>query len=69
MKKTYLQPEIGCLEIRDDLLLLEESVTMPIHNGGTTGQIDEDDDVDDPDELLAKPTTIYVAWDDDDLEI
>ena len=27
------------------------------------------DDVDDPDDLLAKPTTIYVAWDDDDLEI
>ena len=57
------------MEIRDDLLLLEESVTMPIHNGGTTGQTDEDDDVDDPDDLLAKPTTIYVAWDDDDLEI
>lgn len=55
--------------MRENQPLLEDSATLPVYNGGTSGQTDEDDDVDDPDELLAKPTTIYVAWDDDDLEI
>lgn len=68
MKKTYLKPETACLEMRENQPLLEDSATLPVYNGGTSGSGD-DDDVDDPDDLLAKPTTIYVAWDDDDLEI
>jgi hypothetical protein len=68
MKKTYLKPEAACIEIKDGLLFSEESY-LPINNGGTSGQTDDDDETDDYNDLLSKPTTIYVAWDDDDFDI
>lgn len=68
MKKTYLKPEAACIEIKDGLLFSEESY-LSINNGGTSGQTDDDDEVDNPDDLLSKPTTIYVAWEDDDFDL
>lgn len=69
MKKTYLKPEIECLEIRENLPLLENTVTLPVGDGGTSGTPDSNDDVSEFEDLLSKPTTIYVAWDDDDFDI
>lgn len=69
MKKIYLKPEIECLEIRENLPLLENTVTLPVGDGGTSGTPDSNDDVSEFEDLLSKPTTIYVAWDDDDFDI
>ncbi len=69
MKKTYLQPEMASLEIRDNQPLMNNTVTLPVADGGNNGTPDPDDDVDDFGDLLAKPGIIYDAWEDDDKEI
>ena len=69
MKKTYLQPEMTCLEIRDNQPLMSNTETLPIDDGGTSGTPNSEDYVDDFDDLLAKPGIIYDAWEDDDKEI
>lgn len=69
MKKTYLQPEMTCLEIRDNQPLMSNTVTLPVGDGGNNGSPDPNDDVDDFEDLLAKPGIIYDAWEDDDKEI
>ena len=66
MKKTYLQPETESLEIRDHQPLMSNTTYMDVYNGGNSGT---PEDIDDLDELLAKPGIIYDAWEDDDKEI
>ena len=39
---------------------------MDVYNGGTSGT---PEDIDDLDDLLAKPGIIYDAWEDEDKEI
>ena len=65
MKKTYLQPETASLEIRDHQPLMSNTVTLPVGDGGT-GTPDPRDDVKDFEDLLAKPTTLYDVWEDED---
>ncbi|MBQ6063938.1 MAG: hypothetical protein IJK87_09980 [Prevotella sp.] len=55
MKKTYLQPEMAYLEIKENLPLLDNSVTLPVGDGGNSGNPNDDDDVSDFDDLLSKP--------------
>lgn len=66
MKKTYLQPETESLEIRDYEPLMSNTKYMDVYNGGTSGT---PEDIDDLDDLLAKPGIIYDAWEDEDKEI
>ena len=65
MKKTYLQPETASLKIRDHQPLMSNTVTLPVGDGGNSGTPNEDDDVSEFDDLLAKPTILYDVWDDD----
>ena len=69
MKKTYLQPEMASLEVRDNQPLMNNTVTLPVADGGNNGSPDPNDDVDDFGDLLAKPGIIYDAWEDEDKEI
>ena len=66
MKKTYLKPETESLEIRDHQPLMSNTEYMNVYNGGNSGT---PEDIDDLDELLAKPGIIYDAWEDEDKEI
>ena len=66
MKKAYLQPETESLEIRDYEPLMSNTKYMDVYNGGNSGT---PEDIDDLDELLAKPGIIYDAWEDEDKEI
>lgn len=69
MKKTYLQPEMASLEIRDHQSLMSNTEYLPAFNGGTSGTTDEEDETDKFEDLLAKPGIIYDAWEDEDKEI
>ena len=69
MKKTYLKPETESLEIRDNQPLMSNTVTLPVADGGNNETPNPNDDVDDFDDLLAKPGIIYDAWEDEDKEI
>ena len=66
MKKTYLQPEMTCLEIRDHQTLMSNTEYLPVYDGGNSGTPDPNDDVEDFEDLLAKPTTLYDVWEDED---
>lgn len=69
MKKTYLQPEMTCLEIRDHQPLMSNTEYMNVYNGGTSGNTGDEDEVSEFEDLLAKPGIIYDAWEDEDKEI
>lgn len=43
------------LEIKENLPLLDNSVTLPVGDGGNSGNPNDDDDVSDFDDLLSKP--------------
>ena len=44
---------------------MSNTVTLPVGDGGNSGVPNEDDDVSEFDDLLAKPTILYDVWDDD----
>lgn len=60
---------MASLEIRDNQPLMNNTVTLPVADGGNNGSPDPNDDVDDFGDLLAKPGIIYDAWEDEDKEI
>ena len=60
---------MASLEIRDHQSLMNNTVTLPVTDGGENGTPDPNDDVDDFGDLLAKPGIIYDAWEDEDKEI
>lgn len=66
MKKKYSQPKAMLVELTDMHSEMEET-TMPIYtsiNGGGNQPV-----VEEPGEILSKPTTLYDVWDDEDKEI
>ena len=48
---------------------MSNTVTLPVADGGNNETPNPNDDVDDFDDLLAKPGIIYDAWEDEDKEI
>jgi hypothetical protein len=66
MKKKYCQPKATLVELTDMHSEMEDT-TMPIYtsiNGGGNHPV-----VEEPGEILAKPTTLYDVWEDEDKEI
>ena len=57
MKKEYLQPRLIIIGYSIEQPLLD--LSMPVYSESG------DEDVDDFDDLLAKPTNIYDVWEDD----
>ncbi|MBR5730273.1 MAG: hypothetical protein IKX61_08740 [Prevotella sp.] len=57
MKKEYLQPRLNIIGYSIEQPLLD--LSMPVNSD------EGDPTVEDFDDLLAKPTTLYDVWDDD----
>ena len=72
MKKVYLQPETACYELESNQSLMEESITLPVYNGGTTGGTPNPPTpppvVEDIDSLLSKQYTLPDLWSDEEDE-
>lgn len=63
MKKTYLQPELEYLEIKNCQIIMS-SPTLPVydHGSGTDDDDDDDEEVSEFEDLLSKPRSPYDLW-------